>query len=172
MSAFYDSKQKEWNIQTNWNIYFFVQDIVSNSQHIVFYSEQRQITVNGNAINWNSTGYWEEDFQILSKFRVKCSEKGSKYHMYSGTNNHYISYYINTTFFEENEPYWKCQWKITPISIQILKHESIFQIVSFYDNLISDQTLIMVLIGPHQNWSWVLWRGWKLCLCSTAFVII
>jgi len=50
---------------------------MSNSQLLVFYSEQSPVTINGKAINWNSAGYWDEVFQPLSKFRVKFPERAS-----------------------------------------------------------------------------------------------
>ena len=49
-------------------VYIFLRTtILSNSQLLIFYSEQTYITVYGNATNWNSTGYWDEVFQPLSK---------------------------------------------------------------------------------------------------------
>jgi hypothetical protein len=49
-------------------IYICLQQIVSNSQLLIFYSTQSYVTLYGNATNWNYTGYWDEVFQPLSKF--------------------------------------------------------------------------------------------------------
>ena len=44
---------------------------MSNSKFLVFNSEQAQVTLYGNAANWNGSGY-EQVFKTASKFRVKC----------------------------------------------------------------------------------------------------
>jgi len=40
---------------------------MSYSQLLIFYSEQRHVTIYGNATNWNSAGYWDDYFQTSSK---------------------------------------------------------------------------------------------------------
>ena len=39
--------------------HFYVNQVVSDSRHLVFYSAQRYVTTYGYATNWNCTGYYE-----------------------------------------------------------------------------------------------------------------
>jgi len=43
---------------------------MSNSQLLTFYSEQRHVTIYGNATNWDSAGYLDEVFQPSSKIGI------------------------------------------------------------------------------------------------------
>ena len=51
---------------------FLTYRVVSNSQLLVSYSEQRRITSCGYATNWNSTGY-VEFYHPVRKYRMKTS---------------------------------------------------------------------------------------------------
>jgi hypothetical protein len=50
---------------------FYTPQLMSNSQLLVLYSQQRHITFSGNATNWNRSGYWEEIYVEPGKSRVK-----------------------------------------------------------------------------------------------------
>ena len=47
---------------------------MSNSQLIVFYSENRYVTVNGTITNWNSTGL-EQNYSPSCKYTLQCLTK-------------------------------------------------------------------------------------------------
>jgi len=51
-------------------LYTNVSQLLSNSQILVFYSEQQHVIITGYATNWNSTGYFEV-FDQESKYIVK-----------------------------------------------------------------------------------------------------
>jgi hypothetical protein len=44
---------------------------VSNSELLVFYSEQFHATFYGNVTNWSSTGFWDEIYGEPCKFRIR-----------------------------------------------------------------------------------------------------
>jgi len=43
---------------------------MSNSQLLTFYSEQSHVTIYGNATNWNSAGYWDQEFHPTGKLGI------------------------------------------------------------------------------------------------------
>ena len=55
-------------------VHFYTQKVVSNSQFLVFDSDQSHITLKGIATNWSHNG-WEEIYPELSKFSVKSITK-------------------------------------------------------------------------------------------------
>ena len=53
---------------------FLHKTFVSNSHLFVLYSEKSHLIQNGNATNWNSTGYFEV-YHPVCKYSVKCLTK-------------------------------------------------------------------------------------------------
>jgi hypothetical protein len=51
-------------------LHSYIKQYVSNSQLFVFYSTKSLLTLQGNATNWNDTGF-DENYEQLSKFNVK-----------------------------------------------------------------------------------------------------
>ena len=61
----------------------------------MFYSARSQIKINGNATNWNGTGF-EEIYDPPGKFSVKLLQKVSRCHKDDVMINDHISFNINT----------------------------------------------------------------------------
>jgi len=57
-------------------LHFYIFKVVFNTQLLVFYSEQRNITTYGYASNWNTTGYAEFHF-LERKHRVMFLPKSA-----------------------------------------------------------------------------------------------
>jgi hypothetical protein len=74
------------------SLYFNTKQIVTNSQLLVFYSQQVHATFYANATNWNSSGYWEEIYPETCKFTVNVLQTIPWYEQDSITMNNSNSF--------------------------------------------------------------------------------
>ena len=77
---------------------FYTKEVVFISKHLVYYSAQFPIKINGYAENWDSTGHWDEIYIPQSKYRVKLLQTVSRFHQDNVTINDHIYIYINARF--------------------------------------------------------------------------
>jgi len=61
-------------------LHFCIQQDLSNFYLLVFYSERRNVILNGYVANWNSSGYFEV-YHPVCKYCVKCLTKRSCCHL-------------------------------------------------------------------------------------------
>jgi len=120
---------------------FYTKQFVFISKHLVFYSAQIPITINGYATNWDSTGQWDEIYPPPSKFRVNLLQNGSRFH-------------------HDNVGSVKRNWINSSNTIQY------FSYFSLHNNLNSIQTLTRIISALNLNWNSPMYKGWKLCLAQ------
>jgi hypothetical protein len=111
------------------------QEDVSNSQILVFYSAQRHVIQHGFSVNRNRNGYFEV-FHPVSKYRLKCIEPASCYHLNNLMINDHTTFYINTRIFVEIETFWELHWSMSTRLNKISpKHSILEKQFRFYDKL-------------------------------------
>ena len=84
--------------------HFYVQQIVSNSQILVFYSEKRHFKILGYARNWNSFGYIELH-HIERKYRIRVCRRAQCYYLDNVTINDHKSFYMSNRICVDNKTY-------------------------------------------------------------------
>jgi len=145
---------------------FYTKQVVFISKHLVFYSAQIPVKINGYAKNWDSTGHWEEIYQPQSKYRVKLLQTVSRFHQDNVTINDHIYMYINARF---NGIFTHFVHFICPLKRNWIKSSKTIQYFSYFslhNYMKTIQTLTRILSAIILNWNSPLYKGWRLCLAQ------
>lgn len=129
----------------------YIQQVVSNSQLIVFYSTNNQITIYGNATNWNDTGF-DENYQPPSKSRLKLLHTVSRCHQENVTINDHISLYIKARICGIGR---YCVNFIGPLNESEYNFSETIQYFTYFslhDNFNSTQILTRIMSGQNLNY--------------------
>jgi hypothetical protein len=108
------------------SLHLYIEHAVSDSLLLMFYSEQRYITLKGNATNWNGTGF-EEIFNPTSKFRVKFWRNASWCLLNNVTMHDHISFCINPSYCGDKQTYLELHWSLQTRLINVININLIWQ---------------------------------------------